>query len=161
MMTNAKLVGVYHEDPDPASPAGSADSSGSHPNNKPVKKCLARRQVPLTIEPDLTMIMALDESCLACGSGGGHATSSNVKGTNYTSERDSFLRKYDSLGKDELSAAFMVPFEDLLNLLGTEIPCVGCRSVTTPNYGRYSWWWNKYVLPGFFRHLTFNYRPLF
>merc|ERR1719385_341928 len=28
---------------------------------------------------------------------------------------------------DELSAAFMVPFEDLLNLMGTEIPCVGCR----------------------------------
>ena len=46
---------------------------------------------------------------------------------NYTSERESFLRKYDSLGKDELSAAFMVPFEDLLNLMGTEIPCVGCR----------------------------------
>ena len=55
--------------------------------------------------------------------GNGSVTST----ANYTSERESFLRKYDSLGKDELSAAFMVPFEDLLNLMGTEIPCVGCR----------------------------------
>ena len=29
-------------------------------------KCLARRQLPLTIENDLTMIMALDDACLAC-----------------------------------------------------------------------------------------------
>ena len=29
--------------------------------------CLAKRQVPVTIEQDLTMIMALDDYCIACG----------------------------------------------------------------------------------------------
>merc|ERR1719309_462403 len=89
------------------------------------------------------MIMALDESCMACGQGSSHNeakgqkaantgsdqanTTGHTRPTQGSSERESFLRKYESLGKDELSAAFMVPFEDLLNLLGTEIPCVGCR----------------------------------
>ena len=47
----AKLVGVYHDD---------TDAGRAKPN------CLARRQLPLTIESDLTMIMALDDACLAC-----------------------------------------------------------------------------------------------
>ena len=47
----AKLVGVYHDE---------TDSGRAKPN------CLARRQLPLTIESDLTMIMALDDACLAC-----------------------------------------------------------------------------------------------
>ena len=29
--------------------------------------CLSRRQMPITIEPDLVMIMALDDYCMACG----------------------------------------------------------------------------------------------
>ena len=47
----AKLVGVYHDE---------TDAGQAKPN------CLARRQLPLTIESDLTMIMALDDACLAC-----------------------------------------------------------------------------------------------
>jgi hypothetical protein len=31
------------------------------------RDCLSRRQLPLEIEPDLTMVMALDEFCIACG----------------------------------------------------------------------------------------------
>jgi hypothetical protein len=47
----AKLVGVYHDE----SESGRAKSN-----------CRARRQLPLNIECDLTMIMALDDACLAC-----------------------------------------------------------------------------------------------
>ena len=31
------------------------------------KKCLARRLLPLSVEPGLTMMMALEDSCMACG----------------------------------------------------------------------------------------------
>merc|ERR1711894_299248 len=31
------------------------------------KECLARRLLPLTLEPGLTMMMALEDSCMACG----------------------------------------------------------------------------------------------
>ena len=47
----AKLVGVYHDEVDP---------------NRTKPTCLARRQLPLDIEQDLTLIMALDDACLAC-----------------------------------------------------------------------------------------------
>ena len=48
-----KLVGVL---------GGGEDGSLASP-----RVCLARRQLPLTIEQDLTMIMALDDYCMACG----------------------------------------------------------------------------------------------
>ena len=35
----------------------------------PVRRCLARRQFPVEIEPELTMVMALDDSCVACAGG--------------------------------------------------------------------------------------------
>ena len=31
------------------------------------RECLARRQITLGIEADLKMVVALDDSCLACG----------------------------------------------------------------------------------------------
>ena len=40
---------------------------GDEGSSKSPRMCLARRQLPLTIEADLTMIMALDEHCMACG----------------------------------------------------------------------------------------------
>ena len=56
--------------------------------------CLARRQLPLTIEQDLTMIMALDDYCMACGGdpcrqGGGHRGDQ---------DRGNFLRNYRRCG---------------------------------------------------------------
>ena len=53
--------------------------------------CLARRQFPLVIEPDLTMIMALDDSCLACG--GSHSPSSKVS-KHRDRDAEVFLRNY-------------------------------------------------------------------
>ena len=48
-----KLVGVL---------GGGEEGGAASP-----RVCLARRQLPLTIEQDLTMIMALDDYCMACG----------------------------------------------------------------------------------------------
>ena len=50
--------------------------------------CLARRQFPLVIEPDLTMIMALDDSCLACGAKAGASKHKDISDWNF------FLRNY-------------------------------------------------------------------
>ena len=55
--------------------------------------CLARRQFPLVIEPELTMIMALDDSCLACG--GSHSSSSSLASSKHRDrDWDVFLRNY-------------------------------------------------------------------
>ena len=53
--------------------------------------CLARRQFPLEIEPDLTMIMALDDSCMACG---GCHSSSQASSKHKDRDWDVFLRNY-------------------------------------------------------------------
>lgn len=101
----AKLVGVYHEE--------GSDSPGS---NSRKSHCLARRQLPLTIESDLTMIMALDDACLACSGG-----------IDSRADKSGFLKRYESLTKDELSVALMVNFDDLMGTLSGEVSCVGCR----------------------------------
>ena len=54
-----KLVGVIG--------GGDDKSGGGTETGGQSRVCLARRQFPLAIEPELTMIMALDDSCLACG----------------------------------------------------------------------------------------------
>jgi hypothetical protein len=105
----AKLVGVLHEDEDP-------ETNGSRSS-----KCLSRRQLPLTIESDLTMIMALDDACLACCS---NSLEELEIGSNNIS---TFLRKYEALSRDEVTAALMVNFDDLMTTLSLEVACVGCR----------------------------------
>ena len=49
-----KLVGVL---------GGGGDEGGE----ASPRICSARRQLPLNIEQDLTMIMAVDDYCMACG----------------------------------------------------------------------------------------------
>ena len=58
--------------------------------------CLARRQFPLEIEPDLTMIMALDDSCMACG--GSHSYS-QASSKHRDRDWDVFLRNYRRSGR--------------------------------------------------------------
>ena len=68
---------------------------GADEGKAPVESrvCLARRQFPLVIEPDLTMIMALDDSCLACG--GSHSSSSSPTSSKHRDrDWDVFLRNY-------------------------------------------------------------------
>ena len=110
----AKLVGVVHENEE--------DSSSSNFNSR----CLARRQLPLTIEQDLTMIMALDDACLACCSSTLYDVEEKTV-NDINSSIQTFQRKYEALNRDELTAALMVNFNDLMSTLSTEVSCVGCR----------------------------------
>jgi hypothetical protein len=82
------------------------------------KDCKARRFLPLEIETDLTMIMALDDFCLACGPCSKKKHSADV---------DLFMRNYKGLEKDELSACLIVTWEEVLDVLGKTVNCVGCR----------------------------------
>jgi len=84
------------------------------------KACLARRQIPLEIEPDLTMIMALEESCLACGPG-------DQQHQHHEPKDEIFHRNYKSLSKTELSSSLCVSTSDVLRTLATTMSCVGCR----------------------------------
>ena len=67
-------------------------------NNSYSSRCLARRQLPLTIEQDLTMIMALDDACLACCSSTlfdvDEKTSNEIN-----SNMATFTRKYQALNR--------------------------------------------------------------
>jgi len=109
----AKLVGVVHDNEDDSGQSSSA-------------KCLARRQLPLTIENDLTMIMALDDACLACSSSTLYDVDDKTSNEINTSMQ-TFLRKYQALNRDEVTAALMVNFDDITDTLSKEILCVGCR----------------------------------
>jgi len=83
--------------------------------------CVARRQFPLVIEPELTMIMALDDGCLACGARAGANKHRDISDWNF------FLRNYRSLSKDELVACLMVTSSAVSSTLSSLVTCVGCR----------------------------------
>jgi len=113
-----KLVGVL---------GGGEDGESSSP-----RECLARRQLPLSIEPDLTMVMALDDSCMACGvdpcgRGCGVEPCGRGHGKNSGHDWGNFLRNYRSLGKDEATASLMVTPGEVVTTLGQLVTCVGCR----------------------------------
>ena len=101
----AKLVGVLHDE----------KSTTLKDSSKSNSKCLARRQMPLTIEDNLTMVMALDNTCLAC------CTCNNAV------ERKNFqeiLRKYEIFSHeeedDELAKALLASINDLNSTLNME-----------------------------------------
>jgi len=101
-----KLVGVYQ-------------GSGTKTRTK---ECKSRRFVPLEIESDLTLMMALDEFCLACGSDRmPHKTKQQPE------DVQALLRDYDSLNKNEVSAGLKIRWEDMQSSVSQTISCVGCR----------------------------------
>ena len=69
-----KLVGVVSEEREGQCEGGSQCSSPVSSDHGSMRQCLARRQFPLVIEPGLTMMMALDDSCVACGHGSTHGS---------------------------------------------------------------------------------------
>ncbi|KAJ2952911.1 hypothetical protein O0L34_g7277 [Tuta absoluta] len=91
----AKLVDIYNSEKEPV---------------------IKRRQLPLTIYENLTMIMDLNTMGLICDN-------AQVKGREY----EDFMRKYRTLSTDELKAALRVDASDIFNVLNQSIPCVGCR----------------------------------
>jgi len=101
-----KLVGVYQ---------GSGTKTRTN-------ECKSRRFLPLEIEPDLTLVMALEEFCLACGTDRlGQSKSKQPE------DVQALIRNYNSLDKDELSAALMVTWADMVSSVSQTISCVGCR----------------------------------
>jgi len=105
-----KLVGVL---------GGGEEGGSASP-----RVCLARRQLPLTIEQDLTMIMALDDYCMACG-----GVDLCGQDSQHLHDQDcgNFLRNYRSLGKDEATASLMVTPSEVVATLAQLVTCVGCR----------------------------------
>ncbi|KPI91656.1 Gametogenetin-binding protein 2-like [Papilio xuthus] len=91
----AKLVDIYNSEKDPV---------------------IKRRQLPLTIYENLTMVMDLKTMGLICDN-------PQVKGREY----EEFMRKYRILSTEELKAALRVDASDIFNVLNQSIPCVGCR----------------------------------
>ena len=86
-----KLVGVINGDD-----KNSGDGAGGG------RVCLARRQFPLEIEPDLTMIMALDDSCIACGdTAGDHHKHGHGRGKQKDVDKENFLRNYRRFVNDK------------------------------------------------------------
>lgn len=80
----------------------------------------------MAIEQDLTMIMALDDACLACCSTTLYDVDEKTS-NEINSNMQTFMRKYDALNRDEITAALMVDFNDLMSTMATEVTCVGCR----------------------------------
>ncbi|GLV41944.1 uncharacterized protein CBL_00406 [Carabus blaptoides fortunei] len=77
---------------------------------------LSRRQLPLVVDENLTMVMDLNSMGLICDN-------KPIKGK----ELEEFTRKVDLLTPTELSSALQVTKNDMVRVLNQAVPCVGCR----------------------------------
>ncbi|XP_015121952.1 gametogenetin-binding protein 2-like [Diachasma alloeum] len=77
---------------------------------------LKKRQMPLIVDHQLTMIMDLSSLGYIC-------ESPLVRGKHL----DEFTRKLNILTKDEIKGSFEVSHKDMLDILRQAVPCVGCR----------------------------------
>ncbi|XP_063972303.1 gametogenetin-binding protein 2-like [Diachasmimorpha longicaudata] len=77
---------------------------------------LKKRQMPLIVDHQLTMIMDLSSLGYIC-------ESPLVRGKHL----DEFTRKLNILTKDKIKEAFEVSHNDMLDILRQAVPCVGCR----------------------------------
>ena len=79
------------------------------------EECLARRLLPITVEPGLTMVMALEDSCMACGlsclacgesclacEDCCEASEASNKDDRMCPDSSTFLRNLESLRKEEM-----------------------------------------------------------
>ncbi|XP_054262620.1 gametogenetin-binding protein 2-like isoform X2 [Macrosteles quadrilineatus] len=82
---------------------------------------LSRRQLPLQIDENLTMVMDLNSMGFVKWIL--DLNNPTVKGK----ELDEFQAKYKVLSPEEVRYAFQVSRKDLMNILSNTIPCVGCR----------------------------------
>ncbi|XP_038075546.1 gametogenetin-binding protein 2-like isoform X2 [Patiria miniata] len=81
-----------------------------------------RRQLPLTADGSLTMVMELSDIKYD------QCDHSKGKNRNRHAEIDSFIEKYNDLSRDELAAAVMIPSKELFgHTMQERVPCVGCR----------------------------------
>ena len=104
------------------------------------EECLARRLLPITVEPGLTMVMALEDSCMACGlsclacgesclacEDCCEASGASNKDERKCPDSSTFLRNLESLRKDERHACLRVTGSEIMTSLAQIVSCVGCR----------------------------------
>lgn len=75
-----KLVGVIGDDDE--------DKSDKR------RECTSRRHFPLEIEPELKMMVALDDSCLGCGPETADKQGQEQKSQKWNRDTDLFLKNY-------------------------------------------------------------------
>ena len=83
-------------------------------------ECLARRILPIQVEPGLTMVMALEDSCMAC-------VGESNKDDRKCPDSLTFLRNLESLKKEERQACLRVTSAEIMASLARIVSCVGCR----------------------------------
>ncbi|KAI5720647.1 hypothetical protein M8J77_009955 [Diaphorina citri] len=77
---------------------------------------LNRRQLPLVIDENLTMVLDLSGLNLVCDN-------ASVRGR----QLEEFMKKYTVLDLEEVTQAFQVTYKHCLDILNQTIPCIGCR----------------------------------
>ena len=70
--------------------------------------------------------MALDDACLACCSLTLFDEDDKIH-NEIKLNQENFLRKFEALNRDEITAALMCTFKDIEFTLAKEVHCVGCR----------------------------------
>ena len=97
-----KLVGVV-DDNDKSKRAAADNKVGCGPSSGPCEDgghddttCLSRRQIPLVIDDTLTMVMELDDNCVACGQEDNISSGSKggSKNRNKDPDWEAFLKTY-------------------------------------------------------------------
>ncbi|XP_060075990.1 gametogenetin-binding protein 2-like [Ylistrum balloti] len=76
-----------------------------------------RRQLPITVDDDLKMVIQFNDTCVDCESARG------IK----QKELEHFVQRFSALSKDEIAVEMMVSSKNIMNLLTHLVPCVGCR----------------------------------
>ena len=79
-----KLVGVIGDD-DEKSDKGSENKR---------RECTSRRHFPLEIEPELKMMVALDDRCLGCGPDTPDKPGEKTTSNQYSRDTEVFLKNY-------------------------------------------------------------------
>ena len=111
-------------------------------DDRPKEECLARRLLPLIVEPGLTLVMALEDSCIACGRNClacgepclalceecCKAAEANDEQKRPCPDSLSFLQSLESLPKDTRHTYLRVPKLEVRDTLSQVVSCVGCRS---------------------------------
>ena len=104
------------------------------------EECLARRLLPIPVEHGLTMVMALEDSCMACGlscfacgesclacEDCCEASEASNKDDRMCPDSSTFLRNLESLRKEERHACLRVTGSEIMTSLAQIVSCVGCR----------------------------------
>ena len=76
-----------------------------------------RRQLPLTVDDNLKMVVQFSDNCVDC---------EHMRGIKQK-ELEHFVQRFSRLTKDEVAVEMMVTSKDIMNLLTHMVPCVGCR----------------------------------